>query len=155
MKEMYLYPNDRDLSGNMLRGPFPSSMYEKKWKSCKMESMQVCSELEYPGNCGIFPRCQLPVIYSELDLRRYNFRITQQVPGDGNCQFHALAAELNRVKTHSDPETHVSVRQKAASYIRDHQDVFLPYWDPEDSKKYLTFTSYTYRLQNSDIWGPG
>ena len=55
------------------------------------------------------------------NLQRAGVRIRQNVPGDGNCLFHAVCDQLRRLKIAR--MRHIELRKRAIEYLRNNPTV--------------------------------
>lgn len=121
----------------------------------------------YTETCGILESCALKPIKHKSDLAKFGMRITVEVLGDGNCQFTALASEINRVKPDYVRTTQQELRSRSVQYIRDavKQDAvmrvqdpnnvdIIEHWDNEDRELYKgRFDAYLWDLSHTRIFG--
>lgn len=76
------------------------------------------------------------------------------IPSDGDCLFKAIAHQF---KSTRQKEFSVdSLRKRAANYIRQNKDDFMPFMTNPDTCEMLTseeFDEYCSKIENSKVWG--
>lgn len=108
-----------DLADNDFNGVFPFDLQDRQFEYCNLKGNDICGGLLYSGNCGELIACLPRPIKTEDDLAIFGLKITERIKSDGNCQFSALASEINRVKPDWEELTQEELRLRAAHYIRD------------------------------------
>ncbi|KAI7871255.1 hypothetical protein BDF14DRAFT_1764951 [Spinellus fusiger] len=77
----------------------------------------------------------------------------KQITADGHCLYNAIADQLERV--YHEKSTYKELRNKAASYIRDHPDEFIPFLYNDNGDMYTTedLEQYCTAIEETACWG--
>ncbi|KAJ2757540.1 OTU protein, partial [Coemansia nantahalensis] len=77
----------------------------------------------------------------------------REIRADGHCLYSAIADQLTAV--HSQPTAYPQVRQRAAAYMRSHQDDFIPFMAREDGEMFGDddYARYCDDIERTAAWG--
>ncbi|VDO21660.1 unnamed protein product [Haemonchus placei] len=75
------------------------------------------------------------------------------IPPDGDCLYNAVANQLSRIKGFEQ----VCHLRRAAKYIREHKDDFIPFLESDDPLDEFEFEKYCHGVENESkdggVWG--
>ncbi|KAJ1748492.1 OTU protein [Coemansia sp. RSA 1821] len=77
----------------------------------------------------------------------------QQIRPDGHCLYSAFADQISTY--HDQPATHLQMRQRAAEYMRNHRDDFIPFMTHENGEMFSEddFERYCNDIEATATWG--
>ena len=106
--------------------------YKKKYLKYKLKYLNLKNKSKIHNNLIKKHKSKLKLIkggtieelQNYLNKNNLNLKVVN-VPGDGNCQFHAIIHQLNLKKKNNEKLNNFSLREKTAQWLKKHPDWYL------------------------------
>lgn len=149
--------NAEELEHSFYRQILVSSRSKKKQAKHEeaVRRMQAAIQLDRDNAATSLRTTEMIAIQKILDERGLEL---VDIPPDGDCLYNAVADQLSRIKGH-EQTTGRDMRRRAAKYIRDHKDDFIPFLTNEndDPLPDFEFEKYYHGVENESkdggVWG--
>ncbi|KAJ1353139.1 hypothetical protein KIN20_009704 [Parelaphostrongylus tenuis] len=117
--------------------------------------MQAAIELDRENAATSLRTTEMTAVHKILDERELEL---VDIPPDGDCLYNAVADQLKRIKGY-EQTTGKDMRRRAAKYIREHKEDFIPFLTNEDDDPLpdFEFEKYCHGVENESkdggVWG--